>query len=182
MCSSGRPGTTNVAWMSGSRGPRSTDLLRPIQPADHAAVLELNARNVELLAPMDEERMAQLMAWADRADVIEVEGEVAGFVLTFAAGTAYDSANYRWFSENREEFYYLDRIVLADTHRRLGLGRRVYDELEQVAAAHGRMVLEVNLEPPNEPSLAFHRGRGYVEVAELGEPGKKVVLMEKILA
>jgi predicted GNAT superfamily acetyltransferase len=156
-------------------------VLRPIEPRDHASVLELNARNVELLAPMDETRMAQLMGWTDRADVIEVDGEVAGFVFTFASGTAYDSVNYRWFSENREEFYYLDRIVLADTHRRLGLGRRVYDELEQVAAGYGRMVLEVNLEPANEPSLAFHRARGYVDVAELGDPGKKVVLMEKIL-
>jgi predicted GNAT superfamily acetyltransferase len=72
--------------------------------------------------------------------------------------------------------------VLADSHRRLGLGRRVYDELEQVAAAYGRMVLEVNIEPANEPSLAFHRARGYVDVAELGEAGKKVVLMEKIFA
>jgi uncharacterized protein len=160
-------------------------LLRPIHPADHAAVLELNARNVELLAPMGEQRLQQLLGWTDRADVIEsgtVPGEVAGFVFTFAAGTAYDSANYRWFSESFEDFYYLDRIVLADAHRRLGLGRQVYDELEQVAAQHGRMVLEVNLEPANEPSLAFHRSRGYVDVAELGEPGKRVVLMEKKLA
>jgi predicted GNAT superfamily acetyltransferase len=160
-------------------------LLRPIEPRDHDAVLDLNARNVELLAPMDEQRLAQLMGWADRADVIQAEpgGDLAGFVFTFAPGTAYDSENYRWFSDHRRDgFYYLDRIVLADTQRRLGLGRRVYDELEQVAKAHGRMVLEVNIEPANEPSLAFHRARGYVDVVELGEAGKKVLLMEKILA
>lgn len=156
-------------------------LLRPIEPRDHAAVLDLNAHNVELLAPMDEDRLAQLVAWADRADVILADAEVvAGFVFTFAPGTAYDSENYRWFSDHRDAFYYLDRIVLADTHRRLGLGRRVYDELERVAATYGRMVLEVNIEPANEPSLAFHRARGYVDVTELGEVGKKVVLMEKI--
>jgi predicted GNAT superfamily acetyltransferase len=164
-------------------------LLRPIEPRDLAAVLELNHRNVELLASMDEQRLAQLMTWADRADVIQAQtddaqtDDVAGFVFTFAPGTAYDSENYRWFSEHRGDgFYYLDRIVLADSHRRLGLGRRVYDELEQVAAAYGRMVLEVNVEPANEPSLAFHYARGYVDVAELGEPGKRVVLMEKIFA
>lgn len=169
-------------------GPRlcqgdAVTLLRPIEPRDHPAVLDLNARNVQLLAPMDEERLAQLVAWADRADVIVVEAEVAGFVFTFAPGTAYDSENYRWFSDHRgDAFYYLDRIVLADTRRRLGLGRRVYDELERVAATYGRMVLEVNVEPANDPSLAFHRARGYVDVAELGEVGKKVVLMEKIFA
>lgn len=157
-------------------------LLRPIEPRDHARVLDLNARNVALLAPMDEGRLTQLLAWADRADVVVVEGEVAGFVLTFAPGTAYDSQNYRWFGEHLHDgFYYLDRIVLDDRFRRRGLGGRVYDDVERSAAAYGRLVLEVNLDPPNEPSLAFHRKRGYVELGELGEPGRKVVLMGRSL-
>jgi len=158
-------------------------LLRPLEPRDHARVLDLNARNVELLAPMDEPRLAQLLGWTHRADAITLDGAVAGFVLTFAPGTAYDSANYRWFGEHLgEEFYYLDRIVLDDAFRRRGLGARVYEELEATAAAYGRMVLEVNVEPPNEPSLAFHRARGYADLAVLGDAGKKVLLLEKILA
>lgn len=158
-------------------------LLRPLEPGDHARVLDLNARNVELLAPMDEARLAQLIGWADRADAISLDGEVAGFVLTFAPGTAYDSANYRWFgAQLGDGFYYLDRIVLDDAFRRRGLGARVYDELERTAAAYGRMVLEVNVEPPNEPSLAFHRARGYADLAVLGDDGKRVLLMEKVLA
>lgn len=157
-------------------------LLRPLEPSDSAKVLDLNARNVELLAPMDQARLEQLTDWTDRADAIVCEGELAGFVLTFAPGTAYDSANYRWFGEHLADgFYYLDRIVLDERFRRRGLGARVYDELERTAAAYGRMVLEVNVDPPNEPSLAFHRGRGYADLAELGESGKKVLLMEKLL-
>ena len=35
-------------------------LLRPITPADHADVLALNERNVELLAPIDEARLVEL--------------------------------------------------------------------------------------------------------------------------
>lgn len=157
-------------------------LLRPIQPADHALVLDLNARHVDLLAPMDQTRLEQLLGWADRADVIEVGDRPAGFVLTFAPGTAYDSENYRWFAARPGDgYYYLDRIVVDDSFRRTGVGARVYDELEAVATAYGRMVLEVNLEPPNEASLAFHRARGYVEVGRLGEPGKRVALLEKDL-
>lgn len=154
--------------------------LRPITPADHPFVLELNHTHVELLAPLDEARLAELLGWADRSDVIEHEGRPVGFVLCFAPGTAYDSANYRWFASRfGDSFYYLDRIVVDPSVRRAGIGRRVYDELEAVAAAYGRMVLEVNLEPPNEASLAFHRARGYAEVGRLGEPGKRVILMEK---
>lgn len=155
--------------------------LRTMTDADVAFVLDLNHRNVELLAPLDEARLARLRGWAARADVIELAGEPAGFVLTFAPGTAYDSENYRWFSQRFDRFRYLDRIVLDDPFRRGGLGRAAYDELEADAAAHARMVLEVNVLPPNEPSLRFHRGRGYVDLAELGDDEKKVVLMAKDL-
>lgn len=155
--------------------------LRPISPADHPYVLDLNERNVALLAPMDQARLVQLLGWADRADVVTVEGAPAGFVLTFPPGTAYDSENYGWFTERfGGDFYYLDRIVLDDSFRRMGLGAFVYDALEQRAAAYSRMVLEVNSEPPNLPSLAFHERRGYVPVGELGDT-KRVSLLSKEL-
>jgi predicted GNAT superfamily acetyltransferase len=156
-------------------------LLRPIEPRDEAAVLALNAANVELLAPMDAARLDQLRGWADLARVVEHDGAFAGFVFTFGPGTSYDSENYRWFSARYDDFYYLDRIVLLDRFRRRGLGSRVYDEVEQRARAHGRMALEVNLDPPNHGSLAFHDRRGYVEVGTLGDPGHVVSLRVKDL-
>ena len=157
--------------------------LRPIGPGDRAAVLRLNAEHVELLSPLDDDRLTVLEAWADRADVIEVDGEVAGFVLTFGPGTGYDSENYRWHAERfGDAFYYLDRVVVAPEHRGAGVAHAAYDELEQVAQPYGRMVLEVNADPPNEPSLRFHRRRGYTEVGRLGEPGHVVSLMSRELA
>ena len=156
-------------------------LLRPVTDADAADVLALNERNVELLAPMDEMRLGQLRGWSDRFDVLESDGEFAGFVVTFGPGTPYDSENYRWFTERHGEhgFYYLDRIVLHEDFRRQGLGGFVYDALETVAAKHGRMALEVNVVPRNDASLAFHERRGYLEVGRLGDPAHLVALMEK---
>ncbi len=156
--------------------------LRRIEPADHAQVLALNEANVEALAPMDEDRLLELEKLADRFDVIDVDGGFGGFVITFGPGTAYDSENYRWFAERHDrDFYYLDRIVLADEHRRLGLGTFVYDELEEVARGYGRLALEVNLVPRNHVSLVFHDRRGYVEVGRLGDDSHLVSLMEKRL-
>src|SRR5262245_27668768 len=118
---------------------------------------------------MDHARLVELRAMADRFDVLDVDGAFAGFVITFGPGTEYDSDNYRWFGERHDRFYYLDRIVLHEEFRRRGYGGSVYDELEDVAAAYGRLALEVNVVPPNEPSMAFHAARGYVEVGRLGE-------------
>jgi uncharacterized protein len=156
-------------------------LLRPVNDRDVADVLALNERNVMALAPMDEPRLHELRGLADHFDVIDVDGAFGGFVVTFAPGTSYDSENYRWFSDRRDDFYYLDRIVLHEDVRRRGLGGFVYDEVERTAAPHGRLTLEVNLVPRNEPSLLFHQRRGYVEVGRLGDEQHLVSLMEKRL-
>ncbi len=157
-------------------------VLRPIGPDDRARVLAWNADHVELLAPLDDLRLTELLGLADTAAVIDRDGADAGFVLTFAAGTAYDSVNYRWFAARHRHFVYLDRIVIDPAHRRTGLAGRVYDELE--AAASGRaeaFCLEVNLDPPNDPSLAFHASRGYQVVGEQESAGHTVALFEKRL-
>lgn len=154
--------------------------LRPVRDDDTAAVLALNEAEVELLAPMDEARFHQLRLLADRFDVVEVDGRFAGFVITFAPGSAYDSENYRWFAERHgDHFYYLDRFVLLTEQRRRGIASRVYDEVELVAAAYGPMTLEVNLVPRNDASLAFHERRGYAEVGRRGDDDHLVSLMEK---
>ena len=120
-----------------------------------------------------------LRAAAERAEVIEVDGAFAGFVIAFAAGATYDSENFRWFSARYDDFAYLDRIVLHEAHRRRGLGSFVYDVVEEDARRHGRLTLEVNLRPRNEPSLAFHAARGFMEVGRLGDEEHLVSLMEK---
>jgi predicted GNAT superfamily acetyltransferase len=154
-------------------------VLRAMTEDDVQDVLRLNADHVELLAPLDATRLEALRGWASRADVITHDGRTAGFVLVFEAGTAYDSENYRWFSQRYTEFHYLDRIVVDPRFRRLGLASAVYDEVERGAASAGRLLLEVNVEPPNHPSLAFHQGRGFVEVGRQGPPGHRVVLLAK---
>ncbi len=153
--------------------------LRPITPADHEQVLALNERHVDLLAPLDPPRLAELLTQAHRADVVEVDGAFAGFVVTFASGAAYDGENFAWFSQRYPRFGYLDRIAIHEDFQRRGLGSLVYDRLEP---GWPLFTLEVNLEPPNEPSLAFHRGRGYTEVGRRDSGGHLVSLMAKTLS
>jgi uncharacterized protein len=157
-------------------------LLRPITPADRGSVLAWNEAHVELLSPLDDERLDALLGWCDLGCVITDDGRDLGFVLTFAAGSAYDSANFRWFASRYDAFYYLDRIVVEPDVRRTGIASRVYDEIEdrarQVAPV---MCLEVNVDPPNQASLEFHRRRGYLEVGQDDATGHLVGLMVKAL-
>jgi predicted GNAT superfamily acetyltransferase len=157
-------------------------VLRPITPADRDLVLGWNAAHVELLSPLDDQRLDALLGWCDLGCVITSDEGDVGFVLTFAAGSAYDSANFRWFATRYDPFYYLDRIVVDPDLRRTGIASRVYDEIEERARQVGPvMCLEVNLDPPNEPSLEFHRRRGYAEVGQDDATGHLVGLMVKEL-
>jgi predicted GNAT superfamily acetyltransferase len=158
-----------------------TRVLRPMTSADHQDVLDLNERHVELLSPLDEGRLAALLAVAENASVIDADGAFAGFVITFAAGSAYDGENFAWFTERYDDFCYLDRVVIHEDFRRRGLGSAVYDELESTC---GRplFALEVNLDPPNVASLAFHSARGYTEVGQRDSGGHLVSLLTLSLA
>src|SRR5271168_2486734 len=155
--------------------------LRDVTQADRPRLLELNAESVQMLSELDDQRLDFILELAQRSLVAELDGEIAGFAIAIAQGTDYDSDNYRWFSENYEQFLYLDRIAVSAAHRRRGIGGALYQAMEATAAEHGRMVCEVNVEPPNEVSLAFHRARGYREVGQLVHATRTVVLLSKEL-
>ncbi|HEY3677565.1 MAG TPA: GNAT family N-acetyltransferase, partial [Bradyrhizobium sp.] len=78
----------------------------------------------------------------------------------------YDSPNFLWFRERYTRFVYVDRIVVAASARGRGCARRLYQDLFEQSrrAGHERVVCEVNSDPPNPESDAFHAALGFVEV------------------
>ncbi len=151
-------------------------------PADAGVVLRLNEESVTALSPLAAAELEAHRRDATHAVVCDVDGEVAAFALAYGPGSTYESINYRWHSERFSDFLYLDRIAVSATWRRSGIGTALYDHLEAYAAAHGRMVCEVNCEPPNPESLAFHTRRGYRVIGRLRQlDGHETVMMEKPL-
>ena len=55
-----------------------------------------------------------------------------------------------------------------------GLGQQIYAQIKSMAKASGLhwLAAEMNLEPPNPASLAFHRRQGFVEIGQQGAGGK----------
>lgn len=165
--------------------PTSTPTIRSFRPSDVEAVLELNNLSVPDLNELDTAEVSRLAALADRALVAEVDGQFAGFCWVVGPGQAYDSLNYRWFSERYDSFVYLDRIAVHHSFRRFGIGRAFYADLVQ--HFHGQrpvLLCEVNVRPLNAGSLQFHASLGFREVGQqdTDEGRKTVSLLELSLA
>ena len=150
--------------------------LREYDPQDAEQVLSLNQSNLDAVGPLDVKRLPWLVGLADSVMVVDDDGTIAGFVVLVGPESGYDSPNYRWHSDRRTSLY-LDRVVVAPTHRRRGIGTLLYDAAEERAVPYGAMTLEVYAEPPNAGSLAFHAARGYVEIGRLEQAGGKVAAM-----
>jgi predicted GNAT superfamily acetyltransferase len=151
----------------------SAPLIRPIEPGDLDHILAINEANTPEVGSVDAERMRFIVGESPIALAVEVGDTIAGFCLVLGSDSAYDSVNYRWFTERYDDFMYLDRVAFAASHRGRGLGTLLYAqvdramaELDNVAA----LALEVNVDPPNEGSLRFHERLGFVEVGQQDTP------------
>lgn len=144
--------------------------VRPVTPADLPAVRRLNEANVPAVGPWDPVRESLFLERAEAFWVAEDDpGSLSAIFVGLLHGHAYDSPNYRWFSDRHERFAYVDRIALAPSARGTGLADELYDRFEDLAMGTGVGVLcaEVNVVPPNPRSMAFHRRRGFVAVEEV---------------
>lgn len=143
-------------------------LIRDAEPRDYDFILNVNEVNVEVLSPMPMERMLWLRDMCDMFVVAEVDGVAAAFLMAMREGQPYDSENYVWFSRKYPEFLYIDRIVIDEPYRSMGLGRMLYDAVKKRAAQSGLNVVtcEVDTIPYNGPSLKFHEAMGFREVGE----------------
>jgi predicted GNAT superfamily acetyltransferase len=160
-------------------------VVRDVTAGDHAAVLALNNGAVPHVNELTEESFAWLAAHADYFRLAEDESGIAGFVLALRSGIEYWSENYAWFSQRFGDFLYLDRAVVATRAHRRGVGRALYTDIATFAERRWtRIVLEVNLRPPNPVSITFHERMGYrrVGVREYDERTKAVVMMERAIA
>ncbi|KLU01162.1 Acetyltransferase, GNAT family [Rhodopirellula islandica] len=159
-------------------------LIRDLTIEDSAAVVELNEAVVALTSPMDAERFATLHALSSLKLAAEIDGRLAGFLLAIPAGAAYDNGNFQWFSERHDHFVYIDRVVVSNEFRGLGIGRvlysRAFDEAKRLGALN--ICAEIDFEPANQPSLRFHESAHFVAIGtRLLDSGKTVSMQIRSL-
>lgn len=140
-------------------------MMRDLVAEDLPDVMRLNRANVPAVGVVDHVRLAALLDWSCLAiGAFSADGHLAAFVICLAPGASYDSPNYRFFESRYADHVYVDRIAVGEAHQGLGLGGRLYDEVERRAADAPVMTAEVNLVPPNPGSMRFHERRGFRQV------------------
>jgi len=138
------------------------------QPISDSIVPDLlalnNAHSVEL-SWLDVDRLKSLLRQAFYARMI---GSADAFLLAFDQGASYDSPNYKWFHQRYTRFVYVDRVVVSPSLRGRGYARLLYTDLFEQArrSAHHVVVCEINSDPPNPASDAFHAAFGCQEVGQ----------------
>lgn len=153
--------TSDAATAHGASGPMT------LGPADLDDVLALNQAWVPHVGALDRDRLVSILDTAELAATVRgTDGALAGFVIVLGPGASYDSPNYAWFAERHNRFTYVDRIAVAAEIAGAGIGRRLYEHVADHARTVGSPVVcaEVNLDPPNPDSLAFHARMGFQPV------------------
>ena len=148
--------------------------VRPIEPADLAAVLLLNNAHAREIGLTDAGGLARLLASATHATAIGAAGAPQAFLLAFDHDTPVQGPNHAWFLARRPRFLYLDRVCVEARSRKQGLARKLYTDAFSVARARDLPVVccEVNLDPPNPASDAFHAALGFVETGRAWLPAR----------
>jgi predicted GNAT superfamily acetyltransferase len=150
---------------------------------DATSVLLLNNKNAEETSALDDSSLKALLEMAFYARGID-RGATA-FLIALEDSAAYVNPNFMWFKASRHSFVYIDRIIVSISARGQGIARVLYEDLFAAAkqGGHDRVVCEVNVEPPNPISEAFHLAMGFEVVgqATIHNGMKTVCYFEKIL-
>jgi predicted GNAT superfamily acetyltransferase len=147
-------------------------MIHPITRCIEPSVLALNNKHSEELSWLEPAQLAHLVSQAFYARHV---GMLEAFLLAFDQDADYDSPNFLWFKKRYLRFVYVDRIAVAESARGRGHARRLYQDLFDVAAraGHDIVVCEVNSDPPNPASDAFHAALGFLEIGQATIHGGK---------
>lgn len=166
--------------------------IRIASPEDAAALLEIYGPYIEKTAITFEYEVPSLAEFRQRIEntlkrypyiIAEKEGKVLGYAYTGPFG---QRAAYAWAAETT--------IYLKENRRKMGLGKRLYQALEEISRAQNIVNLNACIAYPQKEdeylsrnSAQFHAHMGYRMVGEFHQCGYKfgrwynVVWMEKMI-
>jgi predicted GNAT superfamily acetyltransferase len=161
-----------------------TLVIRDVREHELDSVLVLNNAVGPRILALDAIRLQWFFTNASYFRIAEVDGVIAGFLIALRESSNYSSPNFRWFRERYPEFIYIDRIVIVESCRGLGLGRIFYCDVTSYAELRVPLLAcEVFLEPRDDAAVVFHGTYGFIEVGQqlMDGVGRPVSLLAKSL-
>lgn len=156
--------------------------IRDIKPADVPALLALNNADAEAVNELTQEAFEGRLRSAYAARML---ADGSAFLIAFDHATPPQGPNHSWFTARESYFAYVDRVVVAPAARRRGVAAALYEDLAAIARLDkiALMVCEVNLEPLNAISMAFHDSLGFTIAGETTDNrhGKRVRYLRKVI-
>ena len=107
--------------------------IRDVRESELDSVVALNNAAGATILPLDAARMREFFQEAAYFRVAEADGHLAGFLIALREDARYSSPNFLWFHERYPQFLYIDRIVVAQRYRGIGLGRVFYADVTSFA-------------------------------------------------
>jgi uncharacterized protein len=156
--------------------------IHPAQRAHLDTIRSINVESTPGVAALTPNDLIDVFESASLIWVAMTHEQVEGYLIGFAHDAAYQGEEFVWFRSRVQDFIYIDQIAVAADSRRRGVAAALYQALETFAAARrlAALTCEVNLEPPNSGSMAFHRRQGFSEIDRLRTAdGRHVALMRK---
>jgi len=140
----------------------SQPLIIPLHSATET-LLTLNNDHAVELSPLSLTEFDQLVR---ESFYSATTADSDALLITFDQSSRYDNVNFVWFRARYDKFVYVDRVVVAPAARGKGYARALYKDLFRRAKSAGqhRIVCEINLDPPNPGSDAFHASLKFSEV------------------
>ena len=160
-----------------------TLVIRDVREHELDSVLALNNAVGPRILPLDSAGVRWFFTHAEYFRIAEIDGVIAGFLIALRETSSYSSPNFLWFRERYPKFLYIDRIVIAESYRRHGLGRIFYCDVTSYAELRVPLLTcEVFLEPRDDATVLFHGTYGFREVGQQVLPGYgRVSLLAKEL-
>lgn len=151
--------------------------ISPTVSSDLKQIRKMNEMALPAVSSILMEDFQHFLVIADYFRSMFIKDNLIGYLIALRPDRDYHSVNYKYFEENFPSFVYVDRIVISPSYQGLGLGKAFYNDLINFSKNHSPIITcEVNIFPPNEGSMAFHRGYGFKQVdTQLSEGGKKEV-------
>jgi len=145
-------------------------------------ILVLNQEALPAVSSTTKEEMQHFLKIVDYFKSLIIDEKVVGFLIALTPGKDYQSLNYKWFENKYKSFMYVDRIVISPSYQGKGLGTNFYNDLcKTINQTITKITCEVNLKPPNEESMLFHKKYGFQQVdSQFTDNGKKEVSLMKL--